>query len=81
MYWQLQEAKNKLNEVIDKTLKEGPQVITRREHEVVVVISIKEYEQNKLKDKKLGDFFHDSPLTPDLFDNRNKDIALREINL
>ncbi len=26
--WQLQEAKNKLSEVVDEALKQGPQVIT-----------------------------------------------------
>jgi antitoxin Phd len=28
--WQLQEAKNKLSEVIEDALTEGPQLITRR---------------------------------------------------
>ncbi len=28
--WQLQEAKNKFSEVIDKAIKDGPQVVTRR---------------------------------------------------
>ena len=30
MHWQLQEAKQKLSEVIEKALQEGPQVVTRR---------------------------------------------------
>ena len=29
-HWQLQDAKNKLSEVIDRALKQGPQLITRR---------------------------------------------------
>ena len=37
--WQLQEAKNKLSEVVDEAIREGPQVITGRGEEVAVVIS------------------------------------------
>lgn len=60
--WQLQEAKNRLSELVDRSLKEGPQVITRRGEETVVVLSAKEY--RKLKEKKEGlvDFFLKSPL-------------------
>ena len=81
MNWQLQEAKNKLSQVIDMTLCDGPQVITRRGREVVVIMSIKEYEKNKLKEEKLGDFFNNSPLTSDIFTHRNSDSSLREIGL
>jgi prevent-host-death family protein len=28
--WQLQDAKNKLSEVIERALRQGPQLITRR---------------------------------------------------
>ena len=37
--WQLQEAKNRLSEVVDEALKEGPQVITRRGVETAIVLS------------------------------------------
>jgi antitoxin Phd len=65
--WQLQEAKNKLSEVVDEALKHGSQVITRRDVETVVVLSYAEYHQMALTQKKLSDFFCDSPLaTADL---------------
>jgi len=35
--WQLQEAKNKFSEVVDEALKHGPQVITKRGVETVIV--------------------------------------------
>ena len=38
--WQLQEAKNKLSEVVDQAIAEGPQVITRRGEEVAIVIKL-----------------------------------------
>lgn len=43
MSWQLQEAKQKLSEVVQKALDEGPQTITRRGESVVVVVSVDEY--------------------------------------
>ena len=45
MRWQLQEAKQKLSEVIEKALQEGPQVVTRRGEEVVVILSMKEFQR------------------------------------
>ena len=41
--WQLQEAKAKFSELVDKAEKEGAQVITRRGVETVVIVSIKEW--------------------------------------
>ena len=56
-------SKNKLSEVIDKTLHVGPQVITRRGEKVVIMISVNDYEEKVSKQKRLGDFFKDSPLS------------------
>ncbi|MDD5200651.1 MAG: type II toxin-antitoxin system Phd/YefM family antitoxin [Terrimicrobiaceae bacterium] len=41
--WQLQEAKNKLSEVVDRAMREGPQTITRHGRPAVVVVAAKEY--------------------------------------
>ena len=41
--WQLQEAKNRFSEIVDMTLKDGPQLVTRRGQDVVVILSAKEY--------------------------------------
>jgi len=61
--WQLQEAKNKLSEVIDKALKKGPQEITRHGRKTAVVLSFKEYQKlKKRKGSTLTEFFHNSPL-------------------
>jgi antitoxin Phd len=60
--WQLQEAKNKFSEVVDEALKHGPQVITKRGVETVIVLSYAEYRQMVLTQKKLSDFFRESPL-------------------
>ncbi len=41
--WQLQEAKNRLSEVVDLALEEGPQVVTRHGKEVVFIVSKDEF--------------------------------------
>ena len=43
--WQLQEAKARLSELIDLTLKEGAQVITRRGVETVVILPVSEWKR------------------------------------
>ena len=54
--WQLQEAKNKFSEVVDEAIKHGPQVITKRGIETVIVLSYAEYRkiiQNQQRSKLL----------------------------
>jgi prevent-host-death family protein len=60
--WQLQEAKNRLSEVIERALKEGPQIITRRGVETAVVLSLADYKKLSLGRKRLIKFFQESPL-------------------
>jgi antitoxin Phd len=41
--WQLQQAKSKLSQVVEEAIGNGPQVITRRGVEVVMVLFYAEY--------------------------------------
>lgn len=41
--WQVQQAKTRLSEVIERARTEGPQIITRHGTERAVVLSIEEY--------------------------------------
>ena len=41
--WQLHEAKNRFSEVVELTMKVGPQMVTRRGKEAVVVLAADEY--------------------------------------
>ncbi|MCE2860619.1 MAG: type II toxin-antitoxin system Phd/YefM family antitoxin [Oxalobacteraceae bacterium] len=41
--WQLQEAKSRFSEVVDLTLTEGPQLVTRRGEEAVVILAAEDY--------------------------------------
>jgi prevent-host-death family protein len=73
--WQLQDAKNKLSEVIERALKHGPQLITRRGEKTVIIISYKEFTQMKKSQAKLSEFFRASPLTKvDLNLKRDKSL-------
>ncbi|MDF5720886.1 MAG: type II toxin-antitoxin system Phd/YefM family antitoxin [Rhizonema sp. PD37] len=60
--WQIQEAKNKFSEVVEEAIHQGPQVITKRGVEVAIVLSYTEYRQMMASQKKLSDFFRESPL-------------------
>ena len=61
--WQLQEAKNRLSEVVRKAADEGPQVITLRGDDAVVVVAADEYARLTRKSRgTLVGFFRRSPL-------------------
>ncbi len=45
MTWQLQEAKNKLSEVVDTSLSQGPQIISRRGKNTAVLIGFDDYQR------------------------------------
>ena len=60
--WQLHDAQNKLAEVIDAAVEQGPQITVRDDGKTVVVLSQDEYRKLALKQEKLSDFFRTSPL-------------------
>jgi prevent-host-death family protein len=63
--WQLQEAKNKLSEVVRRTREEGPQTITVRGADAVVMVTAQafaEYQRRLLggpgdREESLSEFF------------------------
>jgi antitoxin Phd len=60
--WQIQDAKNKLSEVIAQAIKQGPQLITRHGEKTAVLVSYSEYEKLCKSQGKLTEFFRTSPL-------------------
>jgi prevent-host-death family protein len=52
--WQLQEAKNRLSEVVDLALQEGPQTVTRHGKEVVVIVDKQEFERRRRSRRARG---------------------------
>jgi len=51
MTWQLQEAKNRLSEVVERALREGPQTITRHGRPVVVIVAAEQYARETQREK------------------------------
>jgi antitoxin Phd len=60
--WQLQEAKSKFSEMVDRTLENGAQIITRRGRNTVVLIPFDEYIRLTKRTESLAQFFLTSPL-------------------
>ena len=80
--WQLQEAKNKLSELIDRALAEGPQVITRHGVEIAVVMPFIGYKKLTARKQRLGDFLLASPLRKSgLVIERDRRSTLRSVEL
>jgi antitoxin Phd len=75
--WQLQEAKNKLSEVVEEAISHGPQVITKRGVEAVIVLSYVEYRKMILRQKPLSVFFQESPLAEETLDLSRDRSGLR----
>ena len=79
--WQLQDAKNRFSEVVQKAIEQGPQIITRRGVKTVVIMSVEDYQQLTQPKVNIIDFFRKSPLKDAMIDlTRDEDIG-REIDL
>ena len=80
-HWQLQDAKNKFSNLVERAQHKCPQVVTKHGKEAVVVISIDEYKKLIKPKSNLVKFFQKSPLANNDLDlTRNKDIP-RNIEL
>jgi antitoxin Phd len=62
MEWQLQEAKAKFSEVVQKAIDEGPQTVTRRGKEVVVIVSAKEFHGSRKPQVDLKELLASAPV-------------------
>ncbi|MFT4927559.1 MAG: antitoxin Phd [Phenylobacterium sp.] len=79
--WQLQDAKNRFSEVVDNAMQQGPQMVTKRGKEAVVVISIEEYRKMQQPKNTLVDFFQSSPLKGVDLDLTRDQSGARDIDL
>jgi prevent-host-death family protein len=76
--WQLQDAKNRLSELVRKAREEGPQVITLHGRDAVVVVSANEFGKLSRPRGSLVDFFRKSPLARVKLDlDRSRDTGRR----
>jgi len=79
MTWNLAEAKNKLSEVVNLALTEGPQTITRRK-DAVVVISAEKYAELTGQRQSFKDFLMSGPSLDGLDLERDKS-PMRNVEL
>ena len=79
--WQLQEAKNRLSQVVDSARHDGPQTITLRGKPAAVVVSFEEFKKLTQPRTTLSQFFGQSPLHGMEFDLRRSDDLSREVEL
>jgi prevent-host-death family protein len=78
--WQVQEAKTRLSEVIDKAHKKGPQIITRHGAERAVVLSIEDYRALTAHRPGLKEYLLGGPKVDSLEIERDRDTG-RAISL
>lgn len=79
--WQLQDAKSKFSEVVERALTQGTQIVTRRGKKTVVILPYEEYERLTQRRGSLTKFLLDSPLSGSgLKIERNKDLP-RDIEI
>ena len=60
--WTLQDAKNKFSQVVEEAQKEGPQVVTKRGIETIIILSMEDYKKITKPNINLVEFFRKSPL-------------------
>jgi prevent-host-death family protein len=60
--WQLKEAVENFDEVIEEAIRSGPQIIEKHNEEAVIIIPLAEYRKLTEGFQKLSAFFRDSPL-------------------
>lgn len=77
--WKLQEAKNHFSEVVECAINDGPQEVTKRGEDAVVILSFALYQELIKPKENLVSFFRNSPFYGVELDlERNKDTP-REI--
>ncbi len=79
MTWNLADAKNRLSEVLNLALTEGPQTITRR-NDTVVVLSAEKYAELTGQRQSFKDFLLSGPSLEGLDLERDKS-PMRDVEL
>ena len=80
MAWQLQTAKQRFSEVVERAREEGPQVVTKHGKDAVVIVSAEEYERLSGGGPTLVDFIRSAP-DFDLLDLRRSSDQGRDVEL
>lgn len=62
MSWQLQQAKAKFSDLVQRAIDEGPQTVTRRGRPAVVVVAVDEFERMRERTPTLKELLLGCPL-------------------
>ena len=77
--WKLQDAKAQFSKVVEDALKIGPQFVTKRGTDAVVVVSVEEYEKMISPKPQFKDFLLNCPKGDDSFEFERQKDNPREI--
>ena len=80
MIWQVQAAKQRFSELVERARREGPQVVTKHGKEAVVVVSAEDYRRLTGSRDNLVEFLRAAP-DLDLLDLRRAADRGRELEL
>jgi prevent-host-death family protein len=69
--WQLQEAKARFSEVVTRALQEGPQTVTRRGREAVVIVAADSFRRSR-STRRPREFFRKGPFLDGVVVARNR---------
>jgi prevent-host-death family protein len=78
--WQVQTAKQRFSELVERAVNEGPQIVTKHGREAVVVLDIREYRRLLGVPMDFKEFLMSMPPIDDLEIERSKDVG-RDIDL
>jgi antitoxin Phd len=59
--WQLQAAKQRFSELVERARRDGPQVVTKHGKDAVVVVSAEEYQRLRGEGPSLVEFIRSAP--------------------
>lgn len=79
--WQLQDAKSKFSQLVEKALHNGPQFVTKHGNNAVVILSFEEYQEITKPKSDLVEFLRGSPLANIELDISRDKNPPREIEL
>ncbi len=79
--WQLQDAKSRFSEVVERALTQGAQIVTRRGKNAVVVMPFDEYQKLTRQGSSLTQFLLASPLTGMELSIERDNSMLRKIEI
>jgi antitoxin Phd len=78
--WQVQEAKSRFSELLERAQRQGPQVITKHGVERAVVLSVDDYRRLVQLKPRLKDYLLSGPKVDDFEIERSRDLG-RETDL